>query len=60
MRYHVMGSGQDGVTALKRDTLEGALKKAGELRDDGHYADVRIIDTSTGEEVEEATLQQTH
>ena len=53
MRYHIMGSAQDGVMCLKRDTLEGALKKAGELRQDGSYAEVRIVDTASGETVQE-------
>lgn len=53
MRYHVMAGGPTGVFALKRDTIEGALKKAGELRQSGEYSDVRIIDTTTGVSVEE-------
>jgi hypothetical protein len=53
MRYHVMAGSQDGVLGLKRDTLEGALKKAGELRREGVYNEVRIIDTATGQVVEE-------
>lgn len=60
MRYHVMGSGQDGVIALKRDSIEGALKKARELRRDGHYAEVRIIDTASGEPVDEVETPTTH
>lgn len=48
MRYNVMAGGPTGVFALKRDTIEGAVKKAGELRQSGEYSDVRIIDTSTG------------
>lgn len=54
MRYHVMASSQAGVLALKRDSIEGALKKARELRGDGLYSDVRIVDTSTGDAVDEA------
>lgn len=53
MRYHVMASSQTGVMGLKRDTLEGAIKKAGELRGEGIYSEVRIIDTTSGEPVEE-------
>lgn len=57
MRYHIMGSAQDGVMCLKRDTLEGALKKAGELRQDGSYSEVRIIDTTSGDVVPEQVAQ---
>lgn len=32
MRYNVMAGGTMGVFGLKRDTLEGAVKKARELR----------------------------
>ena len=54
MRYHVMASGQAGVMGLKRDSIEGALKKAGELRQEGIYTEVRIIDASTGDVVDES------
>jgi len=60
MRYHIVGSSQDGVIALKRDSIEGALKKAGELRQDGHYAEVRIFDTTSGQPLDEETLRVTH
>jgi hypothetical protein len=54
MRYHIAASGQMGVVGLKRDTIEGALKKARELRDEGIYSDVRIVDNATGAEVDES------
>ncbi|WP_376963681.1 hypothetical protein ABNQ39_25780 [Azospirillum sp. A26] len=53
MRYHITGSSQVGVMGLKRDTLEGALKKAKELREQGTYNDVQIIDIETGDIVKE-------
>ncbi|WP_455184481.1 hypothetical protein [Azospirillum palustre] len=53
MRYHITGSSQVGVMGLKRDTLEGALKKANELRQQGIYNDVQIIDIETGDVVKE-------
>ncbi len=53
MRYNVMAGGTMGVFGLKRDTLEGAVKKARELRQSGEYSDVRIIDIETGSVVEE-------
>ncbi|MBP2306394.1 hypothetical protein GBZ48_03015 [Azospirillum melinis] len=53
MRYHITGSSQVGVMGLKRDTLEGALKKANELRQQGIYNDVQIIDIETGHIVKE-------
>ncbi|PWC42109.1 hypothetical protein [Azospirillum sp. TSO22-1] len=53
MRYHVMAGGTMGVISLKRDTLDGAIKKAGELRQSHEYEDVRIIDTESGAVVEE-------
>ncbi|WP_377805579.1 hypothetical protein ABNQ38_02770 [Azospirillum sp. A29] len=53
MRYHITGSSQVGVMGLKRDTLEGALKKANELRQEGIYSEVLIIDTETGDVVKE-------
>ncbi|WP_207482498.1 hypothetical protein [Arenibaculum pallidiluteum] len=54
MRYHIAASGQMGVVGLKRDTIAGALKKARELRGEGIYSDVRIVDSDTGAEVDEA------
>jgi hypothetical protein len=53
MRYHITGSSQVGVLGLKRDTLEGALKKANELRQQGIYNEVQIIDIETGDVVKE-------
>ena len=53
MRYHVMAGGSMGVFSLKRDTLEGAIKKANELRQSHEYEEVRIIDTESGTVVEE-------
>ena len=53
MRYNVMAGGPTGVFGLKRETIEGAFKKARELRQSGDYSDVRIIDTTTGTEVDE-------
>ncbi|NUB05809.1 hypothetical protein FW320_06415 [Azospirillum sp. Vi22] len=53
MRYHITASSQVGVMGLKRDTLEGALKKARELREQGIYTDVRIIDTENGTVIQE-------
>ena len=53
MRYHVMAGGSMGVFSLKRDTLEGAIKKANELRQSHEYEDVRIIDTENGTVVAE-------
>ena len=53
MRYHVMAGGTMGVISLKRDTLDGAIKKATELRQSHEYEDVRIIDTESGAVVEE-------
>ena len=57
MRYQVMAGGTMGVFGLKRDTIEGALKKARELRQTGEYSDVRIIDTTTGSEVDELHVE---
>lgn len=57
MRYHVMANSHVGLLDLKRDTIEGALKKAGELRDQGIYTEVRIMDTKTGTVVDEAQVQ---
>lgn len=54
MRYNVVASGQDGILGLRRDTIEGALKKAGELRAEGIYTEVRIMDTTTGDVVDES------
>ena len=53
MKYNVMAGGTMGVFSLKRDTLEGAIKKANELRQSHEYEDVRIIDTETGAVVDE-------
>lgn len=53
MRYHVMAGGSMGVISLKRDTLDGAVKKANELRSSHEYEDVRIIDTESGATVDE-------
>ncbi|WP_431855560.1 hypothetical protein [Azospirillum sp.] len=60
MRYHVMAGGTMGVISLKRDTLDGAIKKANELRQSHEYEDVRIIDTDSGAVVDEgkAAAQQ--
>jgi len=54
VRYHVMAGGTMGVFSLKRDTLEGAVKKANELRQSHEYEDVRIIDTENGAVVDES------
>ena len=54
MRYHIMANGEQGVIALKRDSIAGAIKKADELRQAGAYIEVRIIDTTTGAAVDEA------
>ena len=56
MRYHIMATSQAGVLGLKRDTIEGALKKAGELRREGIYNEVRIVDTATGDAVDESQI----
>ena len=56
MRYHVMATSQAGVLGLKRDTIEGAIKKAGELRREGTYNEVRIVDTTTGAEIDESRI----
>ncbi|MBF0393315.1 MAG: hypothetical protein HQL38_11610 [Alphaproteobacteria bacterium] len=56
MRYNVVASGQDGILGLKRDTIKGALKKAGELRSEGIYTEVRIMDTTTGDVVDESLI----
>lgn len=53
MRYHITANTDVGAVCLKRDTLEGAYKKANELRQEGTYLDVHIVDTETG-----ATLQE--
>lgn len=54
MRYHVTATSQAGVLVLKRDTIEGALKKAGELRREDTYNEVKIFDTATGAVVDES------
>ncbi len=56
MRYHIMATSQAGVLGLKRDTIEGALKKAGELRREGAYNEVRIVDTTTGLPIDESQI----
>lgn len=56
MRYQVMATNQAGVLALKRDTIEGAIKKAGELRREGAYNEVKIVDTTTGAAIDESVI----
>lgn len=58
MSYRVMASGQSGVIGLQRETIQGAVKKAGELRRDGYYTEVRIIDADTGDAVDEGTVAE--
>lgn len=53
MRYNIIGRNGAGNLCLKRDTLEGAIKKAGELRREDSCIEVRIVDTVTGNVVEE-------
>ena len=43
MRYHIMANSQSGVLGLKRDTIEGAIKKAAELRREGTYSAATIV-----------------
>ena len=56
MLYNVTATNQAGVFSLKRDTIEGALKKAGELRREGIYNEVRIIEMATGTVVDESQI----
>ena len=56
MRYHITATSQAGILGLKRDTIEGAIKKAGELRREGTYNEVKIIDTASGAEISESQI----
>lgn len=57
MPYHITGNTDVGAVCLKRDSLEGALKKARELREDGTYLNVRIVDAESGATVPEPEPQ---
>lgn len=57
MRYHITANTDVGAVCLKRDTLEGAFKKANELRRDGTYLDVHVVDTETGDVLQDVAPQ---